>query len=77
MLAALVVDDHQVDDGHLISGCLPELDGLRSEREVVASAGTQVAGSMPLQNLERDDTVSVLEIHHHDLGRTAEVLGIH
>ena len=32
---------------------------------------------MTLKNLERDDAVGTLEMRHHDLGRTAEVLGIH
>jgi len=50
--------DYQVDDGHSISGCLPELDGLCSESEVAASSGTQVAGWMTLQNFVRDDTVA-------------------
>ena len=61
-----------------ISGCLPALDGLRSEREVAASGGMQVAGWMSVQNLERDYTiVRALEVLQHDFGRTAEVLGIH
>ena len=46
-------------------------------RSVAASGGTQVAGWMTLENLERDYIVRALETHHHDLARTAEVLGIH
>lgn len=46
-------------------------------RLVAASGGTQVAGWMTLENLERDYIVRALEMHHHDLARTAEVLGIH
>ena len=46
-------------------------------RSVAASGGTQVAGWMTLESLERDYIVRALETHHHDLGRTAEVLGIH
>jgi DNA-binding NtrC family response regulator len=46
-------------------------------RSMAASGGTQVAGWMTLENLERDHIVRALEMHHHDLGRTAEVLGIH
>jgi hypothetical protein len=77
-VSALIVGDHRVDDGHLISGCLPGLDNLpKPVSSVAASDGTQVASWMTLQNLERDDTVGALEIHHHDLGRTAEALGIH
>ena len=76
--SALIVGDHQVDDGHLMSGCLPGLDDLpQTVRSVAASGGTQIAGWMTLQNLERDDTVGALEMRHHDLGRTAEVLSIH
>jgi DNA-binding NtrC family response regulator len=46
-------------------------------RSMAASGGTQVAGWMTLENLERDHIVRALEMHHHDLSRTAEVLGIH
>jgi transcriptional regulator with PAS, ATPase and Fis domain len=46
-------------------------------RSVAVSGGTQVAGWMTLESLERDYIVRALEMHHHDLGRTAEVLGIH
>ena len=77
-VSALIVGDHRVDGSHLMSGCLPELDDLpQPVSSVAASGGTQVAGWMTLQNLERDDSVGALEIHHHDLGRTAEPLGIH
>jgi transcriptional regulator with PAS, ATPase and Fis domain len=46
-------------------------------RSVAVSGGTQVAGWMTLESLERDYIVRAMEMHHHDLGRTAEVLGIH
>jgi len=46
-------------------------------RSVAASGGTQVAGWMTLENLERDYIMRALETHHHDLAQTAEVLGIH
>ena len=46
-------------------------------RSVAVSGGTQVAGWMTLESLERDYIVRALEMHRHDLGRTAEVLGIH
>lgn len=46
-------------------------------QSAAASGGTQVAGWMTLENLERDYIVRALEIHQRDLGRTAEVLGIH
>lgn len=32
---------------------------------------------MTRENLERNYIVRALETHHHDLARTAEVLGIH
>ena len=46
-------------------------------KSVGASDKTQVAGWMTLEHLERDYIVRALEMHHQDLGRTAEVLGIH
>jgi len=46
-------------------------------RSAASSGGTQVAGWMTLDNLERDYIVRVLETHHHDLAQAAEVLGIH
>ena len=74
----LIVGDHQVDDGHLMSGCLPGLDDLpQTVRSVAASSGTQVAGWMTLENFERDGTVGAMDMHQHDLGRTVEALGIH
>jgi hypothetical protein len=77
-VSALIVGDHRVDDSHLMSGCLPGLDDLpQPVRSVATSGGTQVAGWMTLQNLERDDTVGAQEMYSYDLGRTAEALGIH
>ena len=77
-VSALIVGDHRADDSHLMSGCLPGLDDLpQPVRSVAASGGTQVAGWMTLQNLERDDTVGAQEMHSYDLGQTAEALGIH
>ena len=46
-------------------------------RSAASSGGTQVAGWMTLDNLERDYIVRVLETHHHDLAQAADVLGIH
>jgi len=46
-------------------------------RSVAASGGSQVAGWMTLENLERDHIVRALDAHKHDVARTAEVLGIH
>lgn len=44
---------------------------------VVVFDGTQVACWMTLENLKRGCIVRVLKMHQHDLGRTAEALGIH
>jgi two-component system response regulator AtoC len=46
-------------------------------KSAAASGGTQVAGWKTLNNLERDYIMRALEMHHHDLSKTAEVLGIH
>lgn len=46
-------------------------------RSAASSGGTQSAGWMTLAHLERDYILRALEMHQHDLGRTADVLGIH
>jgi transcriptional regulator with PAS, ATPase and Fis domain len=42
-----------------------------------SSGGAQATGWMTLEHLERDYILRALEVHRHDIGRTAEVLGIH
>lgn len=46
-------------------------------KSAASATGHQVAGWMTLENLERDYILRALETHQRDLGRTAEILGIH
>ena len=42
-----------------------------------SAAGDRAGGWMTLDNVERDYILRVMESHRRDLGRTAEILGIH
>jgi len=54
------------------------LDDLPQEvKSAAAATGNQGGGWMTLKDLERDYILRALETHQRDLGRTAEILGIH
>ena len=46
-------------------------------KSAAAATGNQGGGWMTLEDLERDYILRALETHQRDLGRTAEILGIH